>query len=165
MPDQPSWYRLVPEIIAALERTRAPVLDRFAIEQLFHVRRRQAIRILRRFGGYQAGRCYLIEPARLLEHLRALGAQAAVDTAVRRRERLWRVLRREQEALQARGVKVASLPCSDVGACLPPGVDFQPGMLTITYSKPVQLLEKLYALIRTMARDYEGFQRRYTPPT
>jgi hypothetical protein len=33
-----------------------------------------------------------------------------------------------------------------------------PGMLTVEFGKPVELLEKLYGLARAIASDYERFE-------
>jgi hypothetical protein len=47
-------------------------VDRAVIEQIFGLKRRQAIELLHQFGGYQAGRTFLLDRVRLLEALRSL---------------------------------------------------------------------------------------------
>ena len=70
MPAQPSWHLRVPEIRAALASPASPpFLDRPAIEKLFGLRRRQAIRILTACGGYQVGKTFLISRDALLSYL------------------------------------------------------------------------------------------------
>ena len=51
---QPHWLLHVPRIIEELRRLPVPVLDRATIEKLFGLKRRQAILLLHRFGGYQS---------------------------------------------------------------------------------------------------------------
>jgi len=61
VPDQPTWIERVPTILAFLESEDAPLfLDRPAVERLFGLRRRQAIELLRRCGGYQVGKTFLV---------------------------------------------------------------------------------------------------------
>jgi hypothetical protein len=61
MPNQPSWIESVPEILETLRAPGTPpFLDRPTVEVLFGVRRRQAIHLLRRFGGYQVGKTFLV---------------------------------------------------------------------------------------------------------
>ena len=74
MPDQPSWIHRLPQITQALEAPDAPpFLDRPAIERLFGLRRRQSIALLRRLGGYQVGKTFLVDRAVLLASTNACG--------------------------------------------------------------------------------------------
>lgn len=50
----------------------APVVDRASLETLLHVSRRDTIRLLHRFGGYQAGRTFLIGRPQLAHALEAV---------------------------------------------------------------------------------------------
>lgn len=167
MPDEPTWLHRIPALIQTLENSRVPVIDRFAMERLFLVGRRQAIRLLSLFGGYQVGRSYIIEREHLLERLRAVLAGAPVDRAVHRKQRLWQTLTRERAQLKARGISillpsVASIPRF---SALPDGVVLEPGILTITYGQPLELLQKLHALGQALAHDFEGFQRLHASPS
>ena len=56
MPAKAPWLLLIPAIIEQLETYDVPVVDRAVIERVFGLRRRRAIELLHRFGGYQAGR-------------------------------------------------------------------------------------------------------------
>jgi hypothetical protein len=71
MPAKAEWLLRLPEIRAALERFDAPVVDRSVIEELFGLKRRRAIELLLQLGGYQAGRTFLVDRARLLDRLAA----------------------------------------------------------------------------------------------
>lgn len=55
MPANPAWLLKIPQIIAMLESIDVPVVDRAMVERLFGLQRRQAIELLHRLGGYQAG--------------------------------------------------------------------------------------------------------------
>ena len=46
-----------------------PFLDRPAIEQLFSIRRRQAIRVLAAASGYQVGKTFVVERQALIDFL------------------------------------------------------------------------------------------------
>ena len=56
MPAKPAWLLKIPEIVTMLESFGVPVVDRAIIERLFGLRRRQAIELLHRLGGYQTGK-------------------------------------------------------------------------------------------------------------
>ena len=58
MPAKAQWLLQIPEIVSLLETFEVPVVDRAIIERLFGLRRRRAIELLHRFGGYQAGRTF-----------------------------------------------------------------------------------------------------------
>jgi hypothetical protein len=55
MPAKSSWLLRIPEILNLLSAMHNPVIDRASCEQLFGVRRRRAIELIRLFGGYTAG--------------------------------------------------------------------------------------------------------------
>jgi hypothetical protein len=162
MPDQPTWYQRLPIILEALESTAVPVIDRFTVERLFGVKRRQAIRIMARFGGYQAGRTFLIDRGEVLARLRSLAGGVPAASAIRRKERIWKALRREAASLRAKAVVIPALPPGPLDrteAHLPAGVELRRGLLTIRYGQPVELLQKLYALSQAIANDYDAFEK------
>ena len=70
MPTKPYWWYRLGEIISELESLAAPVVDRAVFEQVFGVRRRRAIELLHYFGGFQAGKTFLVERSSLLRQLR-----------------------------------------------------------------------------------------------
>ena len=71
MPAKAEWVLRLPEIRAELERIEAPVVDRSVIEGLFGLKRRRAIELMHQFGGYQAGRTFLVDRLWLLTRLSA----------------------------------------------------------------------------------------------
>src|ERR1035437_6647777 len=106
MPAKPEWLLRLPEIRAELEHLDVPVVDRAGIEHLFGLRRRRAIELMHQFGGYQAGRTFLLDRTRLLEAL--VGVESREDYSVekRRRERLGDVVEASREHLIAMRVRI-----------------------------------------------------------
>ena len=110
-----------------------PVVDRAIIERLFGLRRRRAIELLHRFGGYQAGRTFLIDRRLLIEHLRRLAEGEEFQRESRRKERLDHAvdqLRRQQAAARVR-IPVEPDVFSRKMADLSAGVALEPGHLHI----------------------------------
>ena len=55
------WLMKIPNIIEELSKLDIPVVDRTIYENVFGVKRRRAIYLMQRFGGYQAGNTVLID--------------------------------------------------------------------------------------------------------
>src|SRR5665647_1329657 len=154
------WLLRLPEIRAELEHLDAPVVDRAGIEHLFGLRRRRAIELMHEFGGYQAGRTFLLDRARLLEALQSLESREDYSVEKRRRERLRDIVEASREHLISTQVWIpvraaAVRPSLDR---LAPGVLLMPGMLSIEFRHPIELLEKLYGLAQAISHDFEKFE-------
>src|SRR5664279_1773833 len=148
MPAKPEWLVRLPDIRAELEHLVVPIVDRAGIERIFGLKRRRAIELLHQFGGYRAGRTFLLDRARLLEALKSLESREDYTAEKRRRERLRDVVEASREHLILTRVQIlvraaAVRPSLDR---LAPGVLLLPGVLTIEFQHPVELLEKLYWL-------------------
>jgi hypothetical protein len=160
MPRQPQWFQHVPSAIEALERFSAPVLDRAGLEKLLHVSRRDAIRLLHRFGGYQAGRTFLIGREGLLAALRSVATQEAYQFETRRRSRLSDDLEATRRDLRSREVKlpISAAPVSHTS--LPCGMRLiGPGKLEVQFTTGPELLGQLYELVQLAGRDLEEFEK------
>src|SRR5688572_12794759 len=72
MPARPQWFHQVASARETLRASSALVIDRAGIEKLFGVSPRTAVRLMNRFGGYQAGRTFLIGREELIDALGAL---------------------------------------------------------------------------------------------
>ncbi|MCE5307004.1 MAG: hypothetical protein LLG20_05140, partial [Acidobacteriales bacterium] len=105
MPAQPQWLLHLPEIVEELSAMGAPILDRATIERVFGLRRRQAIYLMRAFGGYQLGKTALLDRCLLIERLREINGSEKFQFEHRRRERLTEQLERVRK--QRRGTRVA----------------------------------------------------------
>ena len=100
----------LPRIIEELRLLQVPVLDRAAIEKLFGLKRRQAIQLLHRFGGYQAGRTFLVDRQELVEQLEAIRDGETFRYEQRRRRRLVVEIESVRKYLQAAAVKIPLRP-------------------------------------------------------
>jgi hypothetical protein len=146
--------------MSLLETFDVPVVDRATIERLFGLRRRRAIELLHRFGGYQAGRTFLIERCKLIEHLRCLAHGEEFQREIQRRQRLDHTvdqLRRQQSGAR---VKIAVAPdvFSRKLANLSPGVALEAGYLHIVFSGTEDLLGKLFELSQAASNDFDRFR-------
>jgi len=162
MPDQPSWIERVPKILETLESPGAPpFLDRPAVEILFGVRRRQAIQLLRRFGGYQVGKTFLVPSEAVAGFLRDPRRGTAADMEKGRFERVSSALGKARQELHQRRIPIAVPPevlRLEISG-LPEGIRLETGQLTIRFDKPTDLLQKLFALSQALANDFEAFER------
>ena len=160
MPAKPEWLLRLPEIRAELEHLDMPIVDRAGVERLFGLRRRRAIELMHEFGGYQTGRTFLLDRVRLLEALQSLESREDYAAEKRRRERLRDVVEASREHLILTRVRIpvhaaAMRPSLDR---LAPGVILLPGMLSIEFRHPIELLEKLYGLAQAISHDFERFE-------
>ena len=89
-----------------LSDVRLPVIDRAAVERLFGLRRRQAIELLNRFGGYQAGRTFLIGREQLISQLDSMAASGEYRQEAARRERLAGSIEKIQRTRQTEAVRI-----------------------------------------------------------
>src|SRR5450759_2997761 len=154
MSAKPEWLLRLPEIRAELEHLAVPIVDRAGIERIFGLKRRRAIELMHEFGGYQTGRTFL------LEALQSLESREDYSVEKRRRERLGDVVEASREHLMSMRVRIpvraaAARPSLDR---LAPGVLLLPGVLTIEFQHPVELLEKLFGLAQAISHDFERFE-------
>ena len=162
MPDQPTWIESVPEILAILEGPGSPpFLDRPTVEVLFGVRRRQAIHLLRRFGGYKVGKAFLVPREAVIAFLRDPRRRRAAADEKGRFERVASALGEARSELRQRRIPIPA-PSETLSlefSGLPDGIRLEASRLVIQFSKPVELLEKLFALSQAFANDYPAFER------
>ncbi len=160
MPAKPRWLLHISEIVDSLNRLSAPVVDRATCERLFGLRRRRAIDLMRRFGGYQAGSVMLVDRLALIERLRRLAVDPEVEAEQQRRQRLSAELDRISHCRAAARVHIV-VPADVRGhrmRDLPQGVQLQPGRLVIAFAGAEQLLSSLYELAQVAMNDYEAFR-------
>ena len=160
MPAKPEWLLRLPEIRAELEHLDVPVVDRAGIEHIFGLKRRRAIELMHQFGGYHTGRTFLVDRARLLEALQSQESREDYSVEKRRRERLGDVVEASREHLIAMRVRIPVRATAARASLdrLAPGVLLLPGMLSIEFQHPVELLEKLYELAQAISHDFDKFE-------
>ena len=134
-------------------------MDRAAIEEVFGVRRRRAIELLHHFGGYLAGKTFLVDRASLLRQLEILenGGQFRQERA--RRRRLSEDLEVASGALRARSVPIQASPeAFDRHLDELPGVQLRPGELRIEFKGTEDLLRQLLELAMAIKNDFGRFE-------
>ena len=138
-----------------------PVVDRAVIQKLFGLGRRQAIELMHRFGGYQAGKTFLIGREQLIVQLDAICAGDDYIRENARREKLTNSIEEFRRTHQAEAVHIPVAPdVFDVNMeSLGPGVQLQAGKLQIEFTDPLDLLGKLFRLAQAVTNDYTGFER------
>jgi len=165
MPANALWLLHIPQIVSQLETFDVPVVDRAIIERLFGLRRRQAIELLHRFGGYQAGRTFLVERRLLIEHLRRLAEGEEFQRESRRKERLDQAVDRLRRHQTAARVKIPVEPevFSRKLADVSPEVALEAGHLHIAFSGTEDLLRKLFELSQAASNDFDRFRAAAEP--
>jgi hypothetical protein len=160
MPMRKTWLLRVPEIQEELRGMEVPVIDRAVFERLFGIRRRRAIQLMHFFGGYQAGRTFLLDRIKLMEQLEPIQAGAEFAMEARRKQKLTAAL---EKARRYRAASQVVLPV-DTGQLegrlidLPDGIRLGPGSLHVEFGKAEELLAKLFALSKVAANDFESFR-------
>jgi len=161
MPDQPTWLERVPAIEAALQAQTAPaLLDRAALESLFGVRRRRAIALLHRCGGYRKGRGLVAKRDSVLAFLAETRADGTFEELAEQKHRVAAFLGEARLGLTLPSIRILEpARLSDITvAGLPAGIQLSPGRLTVTFGRAEELIEKLFTLAQALANDYASFE-------
>ena len=154
------WLQQVPAALEALEQLTTPVIDRAILEKLLSIHRRAAIRLMHHFGGYQAGKTFLLDRVLLIRQLRKIAVGKAHFVEIKRRERLGHQLAEASRDLAQRRISIPVAP--DVAyrelAGLPSSIRLAPGKLEITCSDAQDLLRQLMELAHAIANEFEKFE-------
>src|SRR5437764_10746269 len=159
VPANPEWMLQLPEICSRLEELEVPVVDRVILERIFGVSRRRATQLMHSFGGYLAGRTFLIDRSHLISTLHAIKNGAEFAREQSRRERLGARMEQVRRARAGSCVRIPVTPevLSSRVVGLPCGIALQPGRLLIEFATTEDLLVKLVALAQAAANDFNGF--------
>ena len=170
MPAAPAWHGRIPAIRATLDQLDTPLLDRAAIETLFGLGRRQAIRLLATLGGHQAGKTFLVTREALVQYLDALATRRPIISEIARRSRVRDALLMIEAEAQAsvpsaRQEKALAMPVAappqSGRESWPEGVSLdRPGELRIRFQSAEELLGRIFALTEDAATDFESFMGR-----
>jgi hypothetical protein len=164
MPKLPLWYLRLPEILTQLRVPGAPpFLDRPAVEKLFGLRRRQAIRLLATARGYQVGKTFLVERQALIEFLESREKSGAAPQARARKRSVAAALNEVTNYAAAQSVHVpARADLFRRPSNLPAAVELvAPGKLQISYRSAEDLLAQLVELAIAATNDFPGFRKLY----
>ena len=159
MASKPRWLLQIPQIIEQLSELDAPVVDRAVCERLFGIKRRRAIELMQRFGGYRSGNAVLLNRSDLIHSLEAIAGNPEVERERERKRRLSEQLSKLEKHRRAAAVRIPVGPeASDCTvADLPAGISFEPGRLTVKYNGVEELLARLFELAKAAANDYDAF--------
>lgn len=165
MPAQPSWYTRVPDILERLRSpTAPPFLDRPAMEQLFGVGRRQAIRLMGSSNGYQIGKTFLVERQSLIAFLDSIENSGLAAQARKRKQRVLNALNQVAHRAAAERIQIRT-GATETGHQTPnqpTAIEIiEPGKLQITYSGAEDLLARLVELASSATNDFPAFRTRY----
>jgi hypothetical protein len=173
MPDKPTWYGRLEEIIRELDALPYPWVDRATLESILEVGRRRAQQILQPCVTHQVGSNGLADRAALIAHLRSLAAREEAHYEKQRRRRLAAALDELRRASLSQPRVLVEAPLSVMSqelANLPDGVELGSGYVTLRFVSPQEALEKLLALAMAIGNDLENFEfltrpAEVTPPS
>ena len=166
MPAKARWLLRVPHILETLRAVETAWLDRECIERIFDLRRRRAVQLLHVFGGFQAGKTFLVERERVVRRLEAILEGEEFRWEKQRRVRLSDALTEARRYSQAAQVTIATGP-EPAAPALPAGVRIEPGRVVVEFSNVEDLLAKFYAVAQAAAGDFAAFHdavTRAAPP-
>ena len=88
MPRPVDWTSLLPDALTQLRAMTSQTVYRGTLEQIFHIPRRTAIRLMHEFGGEQAGRTFLLDRQKLIGQLeQRVAPKEPLPSQVRRQHR------------------------------------------------------------------------------
>jgi hypothetical protein len=159
MPAKPSWILQLPTILRTLEALDTPVVDRACFERVFGIRRRRAIQLMHQFGGYQAGRTFLVDRKKLIGDLRKRSRGDEYGWELERRKKLVSEIEMMKRLLPGRKVRLMVPPevVDNKMANLPAGIHLSPTELRIEYHGTEDLLRHLFELSQAIMNDYARF--------
>ena len=157
MPRKSEWLSRVPEALERLDGFPAPVVDRAALEDLLGIHRRMAIRLMHRFGGFQAGRTFLIEKVQLVERLAGIRDSAEYGAE---RQRWVRFVETLDQARRIHKSRQISIPAAEPGNSK---ITLEPGRLEVRFTSTVELLQSLLELAQRIGDDFETVRRQIEP--
>jgi hypothetical protein len=135
------------------------------IERIFGVSRRRAIQLMHRFGGFLAGRTFLIDRLDLVSKLHSIESGAEFVEEESRRERLGARMEKVRRARAGSCVRIPVTPdvLSSRIARLRTGITLNAGRLVIDFDSTEDLLLKLVELSQAAANDFDAFATASTP--
>jgi hypothetical protein len=163
VPKLPCWYSRVPEILSGLQAPGAPpLLDRDAVEKLFGVRRRQAIRLLNAASGYQVGKTFIVGREALIHFVECVDRTGVTREARARKQRVASALNEVANYAEAQRVEVR--PAASALNFRPENLSaavelVAPGRLQISYRSAEDLLARIVELAASATNDFPAFRQ------
>jgi hypothetical protein len=161
VPKPVDWLPLLPSAIEQLRNMNAKVVDRAALEQVFKIHRRTAIRLMHQFGGVRAGKTFLVDREILVQKLEALLAQ---QTGLGPDSRTPAQIRRAYGGAEQFHFPDVRTPNRRTAAQLPPSIQIIPGRLTVDAGSLPELCAQLWIFLETCHEDREGIEAKLEQP-
>lgn len=165
MPAQPGWLLRAPEILERLQQIGSPFLDRASFEELFGLKRRQAIHLIRRLAGFEVGNSFVVERSRVISFLSKLASGEELEWERDRRRRVREILEKTANAprllvrLPRATLERRSLvQTREKSLDLPEGISLSRGELAIRFSEAQDLLQRLAELAVVIATHQDEFE-------
>ena len=162
VPDKPTWYGRLPQVISELDDLPWPWVDRETLQSLLQVGARRAQQILRPCVTRQVGANGVADRSELIAHLKRLAAGDEAQYERRRRQRLAHILDGLRQAALSQPKVLVEAPVTVLSrqfADLPHGVSVGQGTIAITFSSTSEALERLLALAVAIGNDFSEFER------
>jgi hypothetical protein len=156
---KPHWLVRLDDIIDRLSELPAPVVDRRSVETVFQLKRRHAIELMHQLGSYRQGNRFVLDREVLIRDLNNLRYSAQFQWEQRRKQR-----RSEELDLLRKHISLDRLSFvglrSEAGfgsIPLPDGIRLEPGQITISFNRPEDLRNHLFALAQALVHDSDAF--------
>lgn len=162
MPDKPTWYGRLGQVIAELENLPWPWVDRETLQFLLQVGPRRAQQILRPCVTRQVGANGVADREELIAHLKRLASGDDAHYERRRRQKLAHALEGLRQEALAQPKVLVEAPTTVLNqefANLPEGVSVSQGAISISFSSPSEALQRLLALAMAIGNNFNEFER------
>ena len=159
MARSPEWFERLPDILKKASEAQVASFGQREIEALFGVSRRDAFRLLHKFGAREAGDALLLSRQDLVTQLDAIGTGDTYKAYLRRAEQVGEQLRVARETTPARLMRLPVDKNPPTATELPEGIRIQPlapgkvGRIEIEFGTREELWWKMAAFARARARD------------
>jgi hypothetical protein len=159
MPAQPFWLQRISDILDAAKKAEVPFLDRAAVQRLFGVRKRQAIRLMHSIKGYYIGKAFVVGRPEVIKWLQEALNSPEARAQEAGRERL-EIAIEEARNIVGRNRRFIVSPdsLSKKLPGLPPSIQLKAGELKIEFFGTEDLLRQLFELSQAIGNDYRRFR-------
>lgn len=158
----PSWYDHLDEAVGALRQFPAPTVERPDVERVFRLSRRDAIRLLHRFGARERNDRLSIGREALVSRLEAVRESPEFLSERRRREQMResRTELRKHAGAQRILLPVAAEGTGSAAEMLPPHIRLFRNRLVVDFPEGSHdlLLVRLLEVARSARDDPDGFR-------
>jgi hypothetical protein len=169
MARSPEWFERLPDIQNRVARAEVPAFGHREIEALFGVSRRDAFRLLHKFGAREAGDALAVSREDLIAQLDAIGGGGTYQAYLRRAGEMGERLRVLRETAPGRLLRLSVGRNPPAAAELPEGIVITPllpgqaGRIEIEFGTREDLWLKMAELARARTRDRRAIDQMLEP--